>query len=353
MQAPPSACRILPRRPMQTASPPRFLVSPCHGEFMKYGWSPRKNLALLTEALWGTSAARERHRRSLSLPIDIQSGLRAIRTHWPALHSPNQTAPIFVFSAGWRSGSTFLQRWIMTGGRVMVWGEPYRHAGLIQSLAGQLKAFTSDWPMEEFFSGGDEHGRDLSQAWVANLYPSPVNFMAAHIAFLERLFLEPARQLGHDRWGLKEVVLGVDHASYLRWLFPNAKFLFLCRNPYEAYGSYRKWRSWYKAWPDEPIFTASRFGGVWRELAADFVENHQKVGGLMLRYEALRTQETRVRLEGYLDLQLAEPSSLPRVGSTGASASRVGSHSHWIPKLEALLLKRQVEPLSRQLDYNV
>jgi hypothetical protein len=320
-------------------------------ESMKHDWSPRKNLALLTEAFWGTREARERHRRSRRLPIDIQSGLSAIRTHWPDLHSPNQTAPIFVFSAGWRSGSTFLQRWIMTAENVMVWGEPYCHAGLIQSLAGQLKAFTRDWPMEEFFPHGDEHA--LSQAWVANLYPSPPDFMNAHIAFLEKLFLEPARVLGRNRWGLKEVTLAVDHARYLRWLFPNARFLFLCRDPYDAYGSYRKWRSWYRTWPNEPVFTASRYGAVWRELTADFVENHQKVGGLLLRYEELRTQETRVRLEGYLGLQLAKPSSLPHVGATGASADRVNAHSHWIPKLEAFLLKRQVEPTSRQLGYKM
>jgi len=255
-----------------------------------------------------------------------------------------------VFSAGWRSGSTFLQRWIMTAENVMVWGEPYCHAGLIQSLAGQLKAFTPDWPKQEFFSDHDEHERDLSKAWVANLYPSPLDFMNAHIAFLERLFLEPAHSLGRNRWGLKEVTLNVDHACYLRWLFPNARFLFLCRDPYDAYGSYRKWRSWYKSWPDEPVFTASRFGVVWRELAADFVENHKEAGGLLLRYEELQTRETRSRLEDYLELRLAEPSSLGRIGAS-STAKWVGSHSHWIPKLEAFLLKRQVDVVSRQLGY--
>jgi hypothetical protein len=317
---------------------------------MKSDWSPSKNLALLIEALWGTQAARELHRRSLRLPINIQSGLCAIRTHWPDLRSSNQSAPIFVFSAGWRSGSTFLQRWLLTGEKIMVWGEPYSHAGLIQSLAGQLKAFTPDWPMDEFFAHGDDQGRELTQAWVANLYPSPAVFMDAHIAFLERLFLQPAHVLGKSRWGLKEVTLGVDHACYLRWLFPNARFLFLYRDPYNAYGSYRKWRSWYRTWPGDPVFTASRYGAVWRELAADFAENHQKVGGLLLRYEELRTQATRARLEDYLELQLAEPSSLSRLGGTG-TVKRASSRYHWMPKLEAFLLKRQVEPVSRQLGY--
>jgi hypothetical protein len=315
---------------------------------MKHDWSLRKNLALLIEALWGTRAARERHRRNFRLPIDIQTGLSAIGTHWPDLRSSNQSAPIFIFSAGWRSGSTFLQRWIMTGEKILVWGEPYSHAGLIQSLAGQVKAFTRDWPMDEFFV--HVNARELTQAWVANLYPSPANFMDAHIAFLERLFLEPARAFGKSRWGLKEVTLGVDHACYLRWLFPHAKFLFLYRDPYDAYGSYRKWRSWYRTWPGDPVFTASRYGTIWRELAADFTENYQRVGGLLLRYEELRTQATRAGLEDYLDLHLAEPSSLSRVGGTGTD-KRENSCSHWIPRLEAFLLKRQVEPVSGRLGY--
>lgn len=327
------------------------VLSTGRGEFMKPDWSPKKHLALLTEALWGTREARERHRRTMRLPIDIQSGLNAIHTRWPDLRSPNQSAPIFIFSAGWRSGSTFLQRWIMTGEKIMVWGEPYSHAGLIQSLAGQLKAFTLDWPMDKFFVRGDDQERELTQAWVANLYPSPADCMGAHIAFLERLFLEPAHLFGKSRWGLKEVTLGVEHACYLRWLFPNARFLFLYRDPYDAYGSYRKWRSWYRAWPSEPVFTASRYGTIWRKLAADFTENHQRVGGLLLRYEELRTHATRARLEDYLGLQLAEPSSLSRVGGTG-TIKPASSRSHWMPKLEAFLLKRQVEPVSRQLGYN-
>jgi hypothetical protein len=317
---------------------------------MKQDWSPIKNLGMLTEAFWGTREAREHHRQSIRQPIDIQSGLSSIRRHWPDLHSPNQTAPIFVFSAGWRSGSTFLQRWIMTGEKVMVWGEPYRHAALIESLAGQLKAFTPDWPVDDFMVRGDEYERDLTQAWVANLYPSPTNFMSAHLGFFEKLFVEPARELGKIRWGLKEVTLSVDHARYLRWLFPNAKFLFLCRDPYVAYGSYRKWRSLYRTWPAEPVFTATRYGAIWRNLAADFLENHKDVGGLFLRYEELQTGETKVRLEDYLGFRLAEPSSLARIGDRHGP-KRTQTNAHWMPKLEAFLLKRQVDPVSLQLGY--
>lgn len=317
---------------------------------MRYDLSPKKNFALLVEAFWGTRAARDKHSRSVHSPITVQSGLAALRARWPDLWSSNQSAPVFIFSAGWRSGSTFLQRWMMTDESILLWGEPYCHANLIPSLARQLEAFTQSWPPDDFFADRYDCAEDLSQAWVANLYPSLADFMNAHIAYFEKLFLEPARTFGKTRWGLKEVTLGVDHACYLQWLFPNARFLFLYRDPYHAYSSYRKWRDWYRIWPSEPVFTATRFGAVWRELAADFVENHSKVGGLLLRYEELQTHATRSQLEDYLGFRLGKPSSLARVDGTGA-ANCDRARSHWTPKLETFLLKRQVEPVSAQLGY--
>ncbi|MGH9437861.1 MAG: sulfotransferase [Terriglobia bacterium] len=269
---------------------------------------------------------------------------------WPEVRSTNQSAPVFIFSAGWRSGSTFLQRWLMTDKTLMVWGEPYRHAGLIESLARPLAAFTANWPKDEYF---DHHGpdNDLSSAWIANLYPSLTDFMNAHISYLERLFLEPALALGRSRWGLKAVTLGTDHAGYLKWLFPRAKFLFIYRNPYAAYGSYKKFGGWYKSWPAEPVFTATGYGTLWRELVTDFVQNCHKVDGLLLPYEEFATPATRERLEQYLGVPLAEASSLARISDAPHAVVRAQAHPHWIPKLELVLLKRQVEPLGAKLGY--
>jgi hypothetical protein len=313
--------------------------------------SPRKNFSLLTEAFLGPRSARNKHKDSVSAPISVQSGLAALRERWPDLQSPSKSTPIFIFSAGWRSGSTFLQRWVMTDDNVMVWGEPYRHADVISSLARQLKAFTSTWPKDHFFVNHYATTSDLTQVWTANMYPSLANFMGAHINFLEQLFYEPALALGKPRWGLKEVTLDVNHACYLQWLFPNAKFLFLYRNPFDAYASYRKWRSWYKTWPNEPVFTATRFGSVWKELADDFVENHHKVGGLLLRYEELRTEATRSRLEDYLGIPLAEAASLACVGGSGADSTH-GQSNYWVPKLESFLLKRKIDPVNKKLGYH-
>lgn len=319
---------------------------------MRHDLSPSKNLALLVEAFRGTKGARDDHNRSIHSPITVESGLAVLRSRWPELRSSNQSAPIFVFSAGWRSGSTFLQRWVMTNECVLLWGEPYCHNGVIQSLSGQLKAFTESWPWDEFFAHSHDRTEDLSQEWIANLYPPLKDFMEAHVGYLETLFMRPALAYGKSRWGLKEVRLGIDHALYLRWLFPDAKFIFLVRDPYEAYGSYRRWRCWYRTWPHEPVFTATRFGALWKELTSDFVTNHDKVGGLLVQYEELRTPATRPLLENYLGLSLADAASLTRVAGTQAPQRRE-RRAHWVPRLEALLLKRQVEPVSLKLGYRV
>lgn len=317
---------------------------------MRHDLSPSKHLALLIEAFRGTKRARDDHSRTIRSPISVESGLGALRARWPELRSSNQSAPIFIFAAGWRSGSTFLQRWVMTNECVLLWGEPYSHAGILQSLAEQLIAFTQSWPREDFFASTHRGTEDLSKEWIANLYPPLVDYMEASIGYLEGLFLKPALAYGRGRWGLKEVRLGINHALYLQWLFPRAKFIFLIRDPYAAYGSYRKWGNLYRTWPDEPVFTATRFGALWKELATDFATNHDKVGGLLLRYEDLRTPVTRSRLENYLDLSLADAASLARVAGTGTSQRHQGQ-THWVPRLEALLLKRQVESVRQELGY--
>jgi hypothetical protein len=234
----------------------------------------------------------------------IEAGIAAIRQRWPELRNHWQGSPIFVLAAGWRSGSTLLQRLVMPS--CFLWGEPYGHAGLIQSLSDQVRALTLEWPEPHFFHVGE--GQDtLSTRFIANLYPSPQSLLFAHQAFFERLFVIPARQAGARRWGLKEVRLTVDHAIYLNWLFPQARFLFLIRNPYDAYRSYASrqaagWQ-WFRRWPDEPL-TTQLFARHWCELASGFVTAHSKVDGLLIRYEDLVGGDFE-RLEGYLGFQLA------------------------------------------------
>lgn len=235
----------------------------------------------------------------------IEDGLRVIERRWPEFYNDCDDDPIFVLSSGWRSGSTMLQRLIVH--RCFLWGEPFGHAGLIDSLADHLRCFTDRWPeSHHFYRGGDAVA--LSQTFIANLYPSVQALLHAHQGFFERLFAIPARQAGACRWGFKEVRLSVDHALYLKWLYPNAKFLFLIRNPYDAWRSYaaraaKGWK-WFNRWPDQPL-TVHSFAAHWNRLVTSFINDHPKVNGLVVRYEDLK-QGDYSAIEDYLGFPLCQ-----------------------------------------------
>jgi hypothetical protein len=57
--------------------------------------------------------------------------------------------PLFVFSAAWRSGSTLLQRLIVSTERHFLWGEPYDLCDLIRRLADSLLPSPPDGPQPD------------------------------------------------------------------------------------------------------------------------------------------------------------------------------------------------------------
>ena len=187
-------------------------------------------------------------RRSLRT---IEDAIGVIERRWGVTSisnsGPSASSPIFVLAAGWRSGSTLVQRLISSAGTILVWGEPYEHCDLIRLLAASLTGIREQYPPDGFLaksklSETDTEDKQLWNRWIANLYPDPVHLLQAHRAFMIALFQTPAEKLGYPRWGLKEVRLTIEHAVYLKWLFPNARFLLLHRNPYDAYRSFRPCR---------------------------------------------------------------------------------------------------------------
>ncbi|HET7306595.1 MAG TPA: sulfotransferase [Gammaproteobacteria bacterium] len=308
---------------------------------------PRSDVEALVEAFVGPRHARQSHRRLTADSGALERGLDVIRRRWPRLHSPSGDAPVFILSAGWRSGSTFLQRAVMAASSILIWGEPYRRAALVESLSRQVRAFTDQWPYDNYFLNRPATS-SLADQWVANLYPDVEALLAAHVAYFERLFKQTALDLDVSEWGFKGVSLSVSHARYLRWLFPNAKFLFIYRNPYHAYRSYYRWRDWYRTWPSQPVFTPLKFGAMWSDLAADFINNYRKVDGLLLRYEDLKTAETKRKLEDYLDRPIADPASLKRIGGrSGSTPPR-----QWAPRTHYFLLRQCVNPLAANMGYH-
>ncbi|MDP3585364.1 MAG: sulfotransferase [Thiobacillus sp.] len=297
-------------------------------------------------ALKGPAQALAQHRHLTKGYTGIASGLAALeRVYKPP--TDDTVAPIFLLSAGWRSGSTLLQRLVMSDKRVLIWGEPYDECGPIQAMAGTLKAFRPDWPPADYYYDGTPP-EQLTGSWVANLFPAPDALWRAHRAYHDALFDAPAIQAGASRWGVKEVRLGIEHARYLRWLYPKARFVLLYRNPLDAYSSYCRYgRSWYDVFPDRPVFTPTAFGAHWRKLMEGYLAGAKSIGALLVRYEDLvGPNPPLAALDTYLGIQTDHGVLTKKVGSSERGGEKVQVNA-----LERWLLRRAVGPVAAQLGY--
>ncbi|MFU2485943.1 sulfotransferase [Thauera sp. WH-1] len=300
----------------------------------------------LITAFKGPAQARAAHRQALLRQPSVARGVEILRAHTQADEDDTES-PIFLLSAGWRSGSTMLQRLIMSDSRVLIWGEPYDECGTIQALAAGMKAFREGWPPSDYFYDGSAP-QDLSGEWIANLFPGLQDLRRAHRAFFDTLFAEPARRAGAERWGIKEVRLTAEHAHYLKWLYPKARFLLLYRNPLEAYRSYARYgRSWYDVFPDRPVFTPSHFGAHWSELMRGYLQEAEHLDALLVRYEDLIGKQPPLEaLNAYLCTEVDRSVLTNKVGS-----SELGGAKVVINALERSLLRRHVKTISDQLGY--
>jgi hypothetical protein len=213
--------------------------------------------------------------------IDARFGLEPL---------PGGAQPIFLLAAGWRSGSTLLQRLAVSSGEALIWGEPYGRAAIIPGLTRATMVFRPDWPAAAAIAS--EHiapGAELHERWIANFYPEPRSFRAAMRALLDELLMAPAKRRGFARFGLKEVRLSAIDAAWLEWLYPDARFVFLVRNPWDSWAS-MKGNTWYWRWPDQPVSTAGDFAQIWSALLTSF-RQWQSASGMLVRYEDLQRDD--------------------------------------------------------------
>ena len=223
----------------------------------------------------------------LASAFRVSRALEVIRSRWPdtGKGGPPAEEPVFIFSAGWRSGSTLLQRLIVSSGEVHIWGEPLGESAFLPRLGKGLAAITDAWPPSAYFPDPARTPNDLASLWIANLTPPMSTLRDAHRAFYRKWLAEPALSLySMQRWGLKETRLTIDHARYLKWLFPGARFFMIVRNPVDAYRSW-KGNIWYSPWSRYFTHSPIIFARHWRLMAEDFLKGCGDVDGLMIRFE--------------------------------------------------------------------
>ncbi len=119
--------------------------------------------------------------------------------------------PIFVFSAGWRTGSTLVQRILCSHPDIHIWGENHGVVGLLQQAYEEIAGLRS--LAAQHTTEFEKHG---SNGWLAMMNPPPSCFCDGIRALLELYLRQPALQLGAARWGFKEVRHGIGTARFLR-----------------------------------------------------------------------------------------------------------------------------------------
>ena len=286
---------------------------------------------------------RDKHRE---IPT-VDCAIVTLESRWNFKPSEVPDKPVFIFSAEWRSGSTLLQRLINSDRKILVWGEPYNKCNFIQSLSDSLKSFTAHFPPKSYFIDSENFADSedkLFQRWTANLYPELQSFVDAQRSFYTTLYAKPAIERGFPRWGIKEVRLTIDHAYYLKWLFPHAKFLFLYRNPYKAYQSCHTWRDLYIRWPDIPVPTPEDFGRHWKQMIEGFQNGVEDVGGMLIKYEDFLSGTPSISgLSEYLELDLLASVMEQRIGT---QSTKVPLSTQQIKRL-----RKSTDPLAQQLGY--
>lgn len=215
-----------------------------------------------------------------------QNPYLAFDQKWDLKSEDSEAQPIFLFAAIWRSGSTLLQRLLCSDPSLILWGEPYTDTDLLPRMAQGAKALLQDnWPAQPHFLPNEEVTNNLSKYWIANIYPPAQSYKSAARNMMDSLFKSPAETLGFQRFGFKEVRHTVEVPQFLQWIYPAARFVFLVRNPWDCWASYRG-SSWYRRYPDSKIEKVEDFAQVWVENLRSFLSWHDD-SGLLLRYEDL------------------------------------------------------------------
>jgi hypothetical protein len=247
-------------------------------------------------------------------------------------------APIFVLGCGWRTGSTLLQRILVTDPGVLLWGEPLGDLGLLSNIAQMLAQVPSFRKLNRCALVGKPAASSLAVSWIANLSPPGEDFRCALRTLVDNWLGRPALERGFARWGFKEVRLGAAEAMILHWLYPRAKFLLLTRHPYDCYRSLSDagWDQVYHQRPGVQVDSAVEFARHWNRLAVSWSELPPDFPALHIKYEEIINGIFDFRaLEKWLGVRITEDVALSVIVGRTSSRLQLGWHERWIIAREA------------------
>jgi hypothetical protein len=269
---------------------------------------------------------------------EIGECMAALKTSNRGQDYGDSESPIFLLSTGWRSGSTLLQRILVTDPEVLLWGEPLGEMALIPGIAGMLARLCTFPELKECCSASDQVFSSLATSWIATLYPPGEDFRAGLQTLVTQWLGEPARRRGFRRWGLKEVRLGAVEATLLHWLYPKAKFVLLSRNPHDCYLSLSDsgWHHLYHSRPEIRIDSAAGLARHWNRIALSWSELPGDFPAFRIKYEDLIRGRVNFReLESWLGVKLNEDIALSALVGGTARRHRLGYCQRWIISHEA------------------
>jgi len=188
--------------------------------------------------------------------------------------------PIFIFAASWRTGSTLLQRIVNASGEVYIWGEP---SFLKDALLFHQK-------VESYLSKVEINRRKAFTKkigqWIPVVSPQPEMSSRSFREFFNTLYGTETNARGIPRWGFKEVrANAVAHMNFLLKIYPDARLLFLVRNPWNMYLSI-KGKKFHQNFANvlDPV-------QVWQQNVDDYLNDAELQDRcLIVRYEELISQ---------------------------------------------------------------
>jgi hypothetical protein len=160
------------------------------------------------------------------------------------------------------------------------------------------------------------------------------------------LFFASAKKENFKRFGIKFVRLTVEQVQFLQWIYPDARIVFLTRNPYDAWNSYSGC-NWTYSYPNIKVSKLVPFIKIWEKNTTEFLE-FQHPNSMFFRYEdIIQRSDIREQLRKHCLLESINEDILQvRQGGIQDTQSLKGISTRDIQQIEKL-----VGPLTKKLGY--